>query len=122
MASVGELEIEIEEEVKRVECGCCGIMEDCTMDYICWVQQRYGGVWVCGLCEEAIKDEQIRLGGVGVEVALRVHTLFRETTYNNIITNNNSDEPTLHITRSLVQLIKKIISSSSSSSSSSCVT
>lgn len=98
--------------VTAAKCGCCGLWEECTMSYIGGVQERYGGVWVCGLCEEAIKDEQARLGvGVGIEVALRIHASFRETA--------NAD-PTPHpVTRSIMQLIKKIISSSSSSSLSS---
>ncbi|KAJ6418662.1 hypothetical protein OIU84_001933 [Salix udensis] len=58
------------EVVGRAECGCCGMWEECTLEYIGWVRARFGGVWVCGLCEEAIKDERVRLG-VGVEVALR---------------------------------------------------
>ncbi|KAB5531742.1 hypothetical protein DKX38_018412 [Salix brachista] len=58
------------EVVGRAECGCCGMWEECTLEYIGWVRARFGGVWVCGLCEEAIKDERARLGG-GVEVAPR---------------------------------------------------
>ncbi|KAH7529289.1 hypothetical protein FEM48_Zijuj05G0168700 [Ziziphus jujuba var. spinosa] len=96
------------EAVKAEKCGCCGLWEECTMGYIGCVQERYGGVWVCGLCEEAIKDEQARLGvGVGVEVALKIHATFRETANAN---------PTPYVTDSIMQLIKKIISSSSSSS------
>ncbi|KAJ4851487.1 hypothetical protein Tsubulata_026237 [Turnera subulata] len=93
-----------DEVVKRAECGCCGMWEECTMGYIGWVQERFGGVWVCGLCEVAIKDAQTRLG-VGVEAALRVHATFIETANSN---------PTIHIAQSIVQLIKKIMSSTSS--------
>ncbi|KAK3224615.1 hypothetical protein Dsin_004477 [Dipteronia sinensis] len=95
------------EVVKRAECGCCGIYEECTTDYILWVQQRFGGVWVCGLCEEAIKEEQARQGdGIGVEVALRLQAAFRS-------------ETTIRIAPvSILQLIKKIMSSSSNSASS----
>ncbi|KAG6745707.1 hypothetical protein POTOM_050210 [Populus tomentosa] len=93
------------EVVETAECGCCGMWEECTMGYIGWVQERFGGVWVCGLCEEAIKDEQARLG-VGVEVALRIHATFRETA--------NADPP-IHVAQSILQLIKKIMSSTSSS-------
>ncbi|KAF8398884.1 hypothetical protein HHK36_014748 [Tetracentron sinense] len=96
------------EVVKRAECGCCGMWEECTVGYIGWVQEKFGGVWVCGLCEEAIKDEQKRLG-VGVDVALRVHTMFRETA--------NAD-PANQIAHSIIKLIKKILSSSSNSSQS----
>ncbi|KAF9671256.1 hypothetical protein SADUNF_Sadunf12G0028500 [Salix dunnii] len=93
------------EVVERAECGCCGMWEECTLEYIGWVRARFGGVWVCGLCEEAIKDEQARLG-VGVEVALRVHATFRETA---------NAGPPIHVAQSIVQLIKKIMSSTSSS-------
>ncbi|KAF8376769.1 hypothetical protein HHK36_031561 [Tetracentron sinense] len=92
------------EVVKRAECGCCGMWEECTVGYIGWVQERFGGIWVCGLCEEAIKEVQARLG-VDVEVALRIHAMFRETM--------NAD-PTISFARSIVQILKKIMSSSSS--------
>jgi hypothetical protein len=92
-------EMASDEVVKRVECACCGIWEECTTGYIRWVQERFGGVWVCGLCEEAIKDEQARLG-VGVEVALRVHATFRDLAAH--------ADPAA----SIVELIKKIMSSS----------
>ncbi|KAF3438306.1 hypothetical protein FNV43_RR21068 [Rhamnella rubrinervis] len=95
--------------VTAAKCGCCGLWEECTMSYIEWVQERYGGVWVCGLCEEAVKDEQARLGvGVGIEAALRIHASFRETA---------NAYPTPHaVAGSIMQLIKKVMSSSSSSS------
>lgn len=97
-----------EEMVKIAKCGCCGLWEECTMGYIGCVKARFGGVWVCGLCEEAIKDEQARLGvGTGLEDALRVHASFRETL------NYNADDSTTHVLAdSIIQLIKKIISSS----------
>lgn len=94
-----EREMASDEVVKRVECACCGIWEECTTGYIGWVRERFGGDWVCGLCEEAIKDEQARLG-VGVEVALRVHATFREVAAH--------ADPAA----SIVVLIKKIMSSS----------
>ncbi|XP_040996215.1 uncharacterized protein LOC121242418 [Juglans microcarpa x Juglans regia] len=90
------------EVVKRVKCGCCGMWEECTVEYIEWVQERFGGFWVCGLCEEAIKDEQARLG-VGVEAALRVHATFLESAH---------ADPTARMAPSILQLIKKIMSSS----------
>ncbi|XP_021909236.1 uncharacterized protein LOC110823209 [Carica papaya] len=97
------------ENVRKEKCECCGIWEECTSGYIGWVQERFGGVWVCGLCEEAIKDEQARLGGgVGVEVALGVHAAFRAAT---------RADPALCLTHSLLQLLRKIMSSSSPSSS-----
>lgn len=73
------------------------------MGYIRWVQERFAGTWVCGLCEEAIKDAQSRLG-VGIEDALQVHATFVETA--------NAD-PAICIARSILQLLKKIMSSKS---------
>ncbi|KAB5531740.1 hypothetical protein DKX38_018410 [Salix brachista] len=73
--------------------------EECTLEYIGWVRARFGGVWVCGLCEEAIKDERARFGG-GVEVAPRVHATFRETA---------NAGPPIPVAQSIVQLIKKIM-------------
>ncbi|KAI4352069.1 hypothetical protein L6164_006355 [Bauhinia variegata] len=95
------------EAVKKAECGCCGLWEDCTSGYIGWVKERFGGVWVCGLCQEAIKDEQARLG-VTTQVALSIHASFLDT-----ITKTTAPPP--HIAHSILQLIRKIISSSSSS-------
>ncbi|XP_058078641.1 uncharacterized protein LOC131226968 [Magnolia sinica] len=92
------------EVVTRVECGCCGMWEECTIGYIGWVKEQFGGTWVCGLCEEAIKDKQVRLG-VGIEAALRLHATFMEAT--NI-------DPTVQIVRSMIELLKKFMSSNSS--------
>ncbi|PON96800.1 hypothetical protein TorRG33x02_075040 [Trema orientale] len=102
-----------EEMVKIAKCASCGLWEECTMGYIGCVKARFGGVWVCGLCEEAIKDEQARLGvGVGLEDALRVHASFRETM------NYSAEGSTTHVLAySIIQLIKKIISSSTPPSS-----
>ncbi|CAD5181297.1 uncharacterized protein LOC135633016 [Musa acuminata AAA Group] len=93
------------EVVKVAECGCCGMWEECTVEYIGRVKERFGGVWVCGLCAEAIKDEQARLG-VGVEAALLVHAKFRQTA---------TVDPSVRIARSLLQFLKKMISSPAAS-------
>ncbi|KAM0952821.1 hypothetical protein DsansV1_C02g0017411 [Dioscorea sansibarensis] len=87
------------EVVVVAKCRCCGIWEECTAGYIHSVEEKFGGVWVCGLCEEAIKDEQVRLG-VGVETALQVHASFRETV---------SVDPIIRFAHSLLQLLKKKI-------------
>lgn len=94
------------EIVRKAECGCCGIWEECTIGYILWVQERFGGVWVCGLCEEAIKDEQARFG-VGVDAALRLHATFREAA---------AADPAIQIAKCLLRFVKKLMPASSSSS------
>ncbi|EHA8590194.1 hypothetical protein COCNU_scaffold016043G000020 [Cocos nucifera] len=101
--------MEKNEVVEVAECGCCGMREECTVDYIGWVKGRFGGVWVCGLCEEGIKDEQARLG-VGVEAAMVVHSKFRETA---------NVDTTVCIARSLLHLLKKVISSTNTTTTSS---
>lgn len=89
------------EIVKSAKCECCGIWEECTVDYIHSVKEQFGGAWVCGLCSEAIKEEQSRLG-VELEVAMQLHAKFRETA---------SIDPTVQIARSFLDLLKKMISS-----------
>lgn len=87
------------------ECGCCGMWEECTLDYVKCVKARFAGVWVCGLCAEAIKDEQARLG-LGIEAAVTIHAKFREIA---------TSEPTIDIARSLLKLLKKMITNATKS-------
>ncbi|KAI5669591.1 hypothetical protein M9H77_19444 [Catharanthus roseus] len=47
-------------EVEFAKCDCCGLTEECTEAYIKRVRERFQGRWICGLCEEAVKDEVIR--------------------------------------------------------------
>lgn len=56
--------IEEKEEVKEVECECCGMKEECTEGYIREVEACFCGEWVCGLCSAAVKERV--LGGRGV--------------------------------------------------------
>ncbi|CAA6670949.1 unnamed protein product [Spirodela intermedia] len=64
-------EVSLASEVKRVECECCGLAEDCTGGYVRRVKERFCGRWVCGLCAEAVKEELERR--VPREEALRAH-------------------------------------------------
>ncbi|KAJ3677444.1 hypothetical protein LUZ60_003168 [Juncus effusus] len=88
-----------DEAVKLVKCECCSIWEECTTDYIKYIKDQFDGVWVCGLCSEAVKDEQTRLG-VGLKTAVRIHTKFRQSV---------SIDPTAQIARSFLQMLKKMI-------------
>ncbi|KAK1266873.1 hypothetical protein QJS04_geneDACA002671 [Acorus gramineus] len=47
-------------EAERVECVCCGFIEDCTPAYIFNTRQAHCGEWVCGLCSEAVKEQMSR--------------------------------------------------------------
>ncbi|XP_024530560.1 uncharacterized protein LOC9645713 [Selaginella moellendorffii] len=59
------------------KCECCGLGEECTAGYVKRVQQQFCGHFVCGLCAEAVKEEQARIkgggGGKAVEDAIQVH-------------------------------------------------
>eukprot|EP01018_Ginkgo_biloba_P033228 Gb_05535 [translate_table: standard] len=64
-------------EVQFARCKCCGLTEECTPDYIARVSERFYGVWICGLCAEAVKEEVCRAKNcIGMEEALRAHMAF----------------------------------------------
>lgn len=72
-------------EVEFAKCDCCGLTEECTEAYIKRVRERFQGRWICGLCEEAVKDEVIRsesergisrIGNEEEEEALNRHMSF----------------------------------------------
>ncbi|PUZ42739.1 hypothetical protein GQ55_9G606600 [Panicum hallii var. hallii] len=50
----------MEAAVECAKCECCGLVEDCTRDYILGVRAAFGGRWLCGLCSEAVRDEVAR--------------------------------------------------------------
>ncbi|KAF5726862.1 hypothetical protein HS088_TW22G00546 [Tripterygium wilfordii] len=60
-------------EVEDAKCECCGMVEECTPEYIDRVRDKYSGKWVCGLCAEAVKEEMKKNGGKSKEEALSVH-------------------------------------------------
>ncbi|XP_077240673.1 uncharacterized protein LOC143881472 [Tasmannia lanceolata] len=65
-------------EIESAKCECCGLKEDCTQDYISDVKAKFEGIWLCGLCAEAVRDEMNRGGkkSFGVEEALKAHMSF----------------------------------------------
>lgn len=72
----------MEAVVECAKCECCGLVEDCTRDYILGVRAAFGGRWLCGLCSEAVRDEAARgttargPAAAGLEEALRDHMAF----------------------------------------------
>jgi hypothetical protein len=44
--------------VTEVRCECCDLAEDCTPTYIAQVRDLFHGSWICGLCAEAVKEEE----------------------------------------------------------------
>ncbi|XP_031497999.2 uncharacterized protein LOC116262655 [Nymphaea colorata] len=92
-----------EAELVKAVCVCCSMCEECTKGYVGTVQDRFCGVWVCGLCAEAIKEEQAKLG-VSVEAALKVHISLCAR-FNEMA----KIDPRIHIAGSILQILKKIV-------------
>ncbi|KFK42383.1 hypothetical protein AALP_AA2G249000 [Arabis alpina] len=60
-------------EVEKAKCECCGMKEECTVEYIEKVREKYLGKWICGLCSEAVKEEREKREDNGLEGALKEH-------------------------------------------------
>ncbi|CAN7046889.1 unnamed protein product [Brassica oleracea var. botrytis] len=63
-------------EIESVRCECCGLMEECTRDYISEVKSNFDNKWLCGLCSEAVRDEVSRRKMTTVDEAVRAHVSF----------------------------------------------
>ncbi|KAL5220956.1 hypothetical protein ABZP36_025669 [Zizania latifolia] len=70
----------ITEQLEEARCECCGMLEECTPEYVRRVRERYCGRLVCGLCAAAVSGEADRRhggggggGGQTTEEALAVH-------------------------------------------------
>lgn len=59
-------------EVDNAKCKCCGMYEECTLEYIRRVRDMFSGNLICGLCAEAVNVEMEKNGGKR-EKALKVH-------------------------------------------------
>ncbi|KAG5591494.1 hypothetical protein H5410_042008 [Solanum commersonii] len=61
-------------EVEDAKCECCGMSEECTLEYVKRVKEKYSGKLICGLCSEAVKEEmEKKNGGKKLEEALNEH-------------------------------------------------
>ncbi|GAB4843362.1 hypothetical protein Ancab_013328 [Ancistrocladus abbreviatus] len=64
-------------EVEMVKCECCGLKEECTIEYMNGVKAKFNGKWLCGLCSEAVRDEVSRgKKQYSVEEAVKAHMSF----------------------------------------------
>ena len=50
-------------EVEDARCECCDMIEECTLEYIERIREKFLGKWICGLCAEAVKEEMDKNGG-----------------------------------------------------------
>ncbi|KAM1036130.1 hypothetical protein ACFX13_039924 [Malus domestica] len=63
----------------EVKCYCCGLTEECTPAYVATVKERHQDQWICGLCAEAIEDENSRSSRkINTEEAMKRHVSFCE--------------------------------------------
>ena len=90
------------DEVKQAECECCGLVEDCTPDYIVEVKDSYSDKWVCGLCSEAVKERLIHGPRITMEEAVSSHKDFCQK-FNNTTRLN----PKLSLTCTMRDIVKK---------------
>ncbi|KAL5783545.1 hypothetical protein ACOSP7_008574 [Xanthoceras sorbifolium] len=95
-------------EVEVARCECCGLMEECTPGYIGRVRERFQGLWICGLCGEAVKDETRRsksnredIAMITTDEALSRHMKFCQQF--------KSSSPPTHPTEDLISAMKHLL-------------
>ncbi|KAG0500455.1 hypothetical protein HPP92_000527 [Vanilla planifolia] len=75
--TVAEAAINFQVDTQQVACECCGMQEECTAEYITGVRGFFCGMWVCGLCAEAVKEKMRGpVNPVGLREALDSHAAF----------------------------------------------
>ncbi|XAR57253.1 hypothetical protein NMG60_11025319 [Bertholletia excelsa] len=100
-------------EIELARCECCGLKEDCTLDYINEVKAQFEGKWLCGLCSEAVRDE-VNRGNRGskkqveVEEAVKAHMSFCRK--------YKSNNPAIRVADGMRQMLRRRSDMSSSSS------
>ncbi|KAA8544814.1 hypothetical protein F0562_019595 [Nyssa sinensis] len=95
-------------EVEFVKCDCCGLTEECTLEYINRICQRYQGKWICGLCAVAMKDEIVRCERlIGTEKALTQHINFCKK----FKLASPFSSPTVHLISAMRQILKRSLDS-----------
>ncbi|XP_048444141.1 uncharacterized protein LOC125479145 [Pyrus x bretschneideri] len=99
---------EPQEEVVVVKCYCCGLAEECTPAYIATVKERHRGRWICGLCTEAIKDENSRSPRkISTEEAMKRHVSF----YEEFRMSSPPANPTEDLISAVKQLLRRTLNS-----------
>ncbi|CAE5968188.1 unnamed protein product [Arabidopsis arenosa] len=86
-------------EIESVRCECCGLMEDCTQDYISEVKSNFDNKWLCGLCSEAVRDEVSRRKMTTVDEALKAHVSF--------CGKFKKDNPAVHVADGMRQMLRR---------------
>ncbi|KAJ0442973.1 hypothetical protein HanPSC8_Chr16g0719261 [Helianthus annuus] len=77
-------------------------MEECTQEYIKNIRARHNGNWMCGLCEEAVKDEMVRSERlIDKEEAMTHHM--------NFCRKSTSPDPPLSLAIDLIEAMRRFI-------------
>lgn len=104
-------------EVDFAKCDCCELTEECTLEYIEMIRERYQGKWICGLCAEAVKDEMMRCERfINAEEALTRHLNFRKK----FSSSCPPPDPTVHLIAAMRQLLRRSFNSPKSLRSMPC--
>ncbi|KAJ4841189.1 hypothetical protein Tsubulata_040549, partial [Turnera subulata] len=90
------------EEIKQEECTCCGLKEDCTVDYSSKVRNSYSGNWICGLCSEAVKERMGRGPTIAMQEAVSSHKDFCQ-----VFNSTTRLNPKLSLTCAMRNIAKK---------------
>ncbi|KAM0020288.1 hypothetical protein Hdeb2414_s0025g00665521 [Helianthus debilis subsp. tardiflorus] len=91
-------------EVESVKCDCCGLREECTLEYIERIRERYLGQWMCGLCGEAVKDEIVRSKRlISTEEAMARHVSFCRAS----ISSGPPVDPTVSLIATVRQILRR---------------
>ena len=101
------------EEVEQEECGCCGLKEECTQEYITKIKNSHSGTWVCGLCSEAVKERLIKDPTTDMEEAVSTQRKFCQEF------NNSRVNPKLSLTCAMRKIAKRSFENRSTSEGSS---
>ncbi|XP_074571328.1 uncharacterized protein LOC141827886 isoform X2 [Curcuma longa] len=90
-------------EVEFASCDCCGLTEECTPAYIAVVRERHVGRWICGLCEEAVRDEISRSELlISTEEAMGLHATFCRSF-------RSAEEPAVDPAEQLIAAVKHLL-------------
>ncbi|KAL8113645.1 uncharacterized protein LOC141665195 [Apium graveolens] len=94
-------------DVENVKCDCCGLTEECTMEYIQRIRDRYQGKWICGLCAEAVKYEMRIMNTQEEEDALIQHMSF----CNEFRLSSPPTNPAVHLISALRSILRRSLDS-----------
>ncbi|EXC32305.1 hypothetical protein L484_008168 [Morus notabilis] len=95
-------------EIEFAKCECCGLTEECTPAYIERIRERYQGLWICGLCAEAINDEILRSERlISTEEAMAKHMNF----FKKFKTSGPPPDPTVCLISAMRQILRRSLDS-----------